>query len=213
MRKHTGCDKRTERKEELEDEIIGAIQRAFANADPEELTRKVIENYEKNSRPADQVKVMKAELQKITNKVDNVVNAIAEMGGNETLYTQLRQLTEQKEQKVTEIRIAEHKADDMPTVELVKKILDLIQNADTMTDEGRQLLIDGAVSRIYVYDDSLDIYFKGGKNTEIPLNPANKDDVSDNSFACCKEWGAKAHTGEPLVIINGSLLLSVKRIK
>jgi DNA invertase Pin-like site-specific DNA recombinase len=192
VRKHTGCDKRTERKEELENEIIGAIQRAFANADPEELTRKVIENYEKNSRPADQVKVMKAELQKITNKVDNVVNAIAEMGGNETLYTQLRQLTEQKEQKETEIRIAEHKADDMPTVELVKKILDLIQNADTMTDEGRQLLIDGAVSRIYVYDDSLDIYFKGGKNTEIPLNPANKDDVSDNSFACCKEWGAKA---------------------
>lgn len=191
VRKHTGCDKRTERKEELENEIIGAIQRAFANADPEELTRKVIENYEKNSRPADQVKVMKAELQKITNKVDNVVNAIAEMGGNETLYTQLRQLTEQKEQKETEIRIAEHKADDMPTVELVKKILDIIQNADTMTDEGRQLLIDGAVSRIYVYDDSLDIYFKGGKNTEIPLNPANKDDVSDNSFACCKEWGAK----------------------
>lgn len=197
VRKHTGCDKRTERKEELENEIIGAIQRAFANADPEELTIKVIENYEKNSRPADQVKVMKAELQKITNKVDNVVNAIAEMGGNETLYTQLRQLTEQKEQKETEIRIAEHKADDMPTVELVKKILDLIQNADTMTDEGRQLLIDGAVSRIYVYDDSLDIYFKGGKNTEIPLNPANKDDVSDNSFACCKEWGAKTKTYKP----------------
>lgn len=140
MRKHTGCDKRTERKEELENEIIGAIQRAFANADPEELTRKVIENYEKNSRPADQVKVMKAELQKITNKVDNVVNAIAEMGGNETLYTQLRQLTEQKEQKETEIRIAEHKADDMPTVELVKKILDIIQNADTMTDGAGSFL-------------------------------------------------------------------------
>ncbi|MGN1090161.1 MAG: recombinase family protein, partial [Huintestinicola sp.] len=96
VRKHTGCDKRTERKEELENEIIGAIQRAFANADPEELTRQVIENYEKNSRPADQVKAMKAELQNITKKIDNVVNAIAEMGGNETLYTQLRQLTEQK---------------------------------------------------------------------------------------------------------------------
>ena len=34
-------------------------------------------------------------------------------------------------------------------------------------------------------------------------------DVAGSSPA----WGAKAHTGEPLVIINGSLLLSVKRIK
>ena len=212
VRKHTGCDKKTERKEELENEIINAIKGAFENCDPEELTRKVIENYEKHSRPADQVKAMKAELQKLTKKIDNVVNAIAEMGGNETLYTQLRQLTEQKEQKESEIRIAEHKADDMPTVELVKKILDLIQNADTMTDEGKQILINGAVSRIYVYDDSLDIYFKNGKNTEIPLDPANKDDITDNLFACCKEWGAITHTGEPkIIIINGSLLLSVKR--
>ena len=213
VRKHTGCDKKTERKEQIENEIINAIKGAFENCDPEELTQQVIEKYKAGSRSADQVKAMKSELQKLTKKIDNVVNAIAEMGGNETLYTQLRQLTEQKEQKESEIRIAEHKADDMPTVDLVKKILDLIQNADTMTDEGKQILINGAVSRIYVYDDSLDIYFKGGSNTEIPLDPANKDDISDNSFACCKEWGATTHTGEPkIIIINGSLLLSVKRI-
>ena len=36
VRKHTGCDKCTERKEELENEIIGAIQRAFANAEPKQ---------------------------------------------------------------------------------------------------------------------------------------------------------------------------------
>ena len=212
VRKHTGCDKKTERKEQIENEIINAIKGAFENCDPEELTLQVIEKYKAGSRSVDQVKAMKSELQKLTKKIDNVVNAIAEMGGNETLYTQLRQLTEQKEQKESEIRIAEHKADDMPTVELVKKILDLIQNADTMTDEGKQILINGAVSRIYVYDDSLDIYFKGGSNTEIPLDPANKDDITDNSFACCKEWGATTHTGEPkIIIINGSLLLSVKR--
>ena len=100
----------------------------------------------------------------------------------------------------------------MPSVELVKKILNLIKNADTMSDEGKQILIDGAVSRIYVYDDSLDIYFKGGSNTEIPLDPANKDDITDNSFVCCKEWGATNHTGEPkITIINGSLMLSMHR--
>ncbi len=212
VRKHSGCDKKTERKEQIENEIIGAIQRAFSNADPEELTRQVIENYEKDSRPADQVKAMKSEVQKITKKIDNVVNAIAEMGGNETLYTQLRQLTEQKEQKESEIRIAEHKADQIPSVELVKKILDLIQNADTMTDEGKQILIDGAVEKIYVYDDSLDIYFKGGSSTEITLNPKNKDDITDETFAYSQRCGAITHTGEPLItIINGSLMLSVHR--
>lgn len=213
VRKHSGCDKRTERKEALENEIIGAIQRAFANEDPEELTRKIIEAYQKGSRSADQIKAMKSELQKLTNKINNVVNAIAEMGGNETLYTQLRQLSEQKEQLESDIRIAEHKADDMPTVEFVKNLLNLIQNADTMNDLGKQLLIEGAVNRIYVYDDYFDIYFKGGRNTEVPLNHTKSDEFTDNSFACSQEWGATTHTGEPkITIINGSLLLSVKRI-
>ena len=212
VRKHTGCNKHTERKEQIESEIIGAIQRAFANADPEELTRQVIEKYERNSRSADQLAAMKKELASLTTKINNVANAIAEMGGNETLYTQLRQLTEQKEQKESEIRIAEHKADRMPSVELVKKILDLIQNADTMTDEGKQVLIDGAVEKIYVFDDSLDIYFKGGSNTEVPINSRKSDDITDETFAYSQRWGATTCTGEPLItIINGSLMLSVHR--
>ena len=100
----------------------------------------------------------------------------------------------------------------MPSVELVKKILDLIQNADTMTDEGKQVLTDGAVEKIYVFDDSLDIYFKGGSSTEVPMNPKNKDDITDDSFVCSQRWGAKACTGEPMImIINGSLMLSVHR--
>lgn len=202
VRKHSGCDKKTERKDQIETEIIGSIKRAFEGCDPEELTLQVIEKYKAGSRTADQIKSMKSELDKLCGKIENVVNAISEMGGNEILYKQLRQLSEQKDQKESELRIAEHKADDMPSVELTKKMLEMIRNADTMTDEGKQLLIESVVNRVYVFDDSLDIYFKGGHSTEVPHK---------NSSALGNGEPLRRQANHLLIIVNGSLLLSVRR--
>ena len=80
---------------------------------------------------------------------------------------------------------------------------------NTITNSAltKEYNIDG----ILIYDIKLYVSDNVSKLMAKVKN-ANKDDVSDNSFACCKEWGATNHTGEPkITIINGSLMLSMHR--
>ena len=125
---------------------------------------------------------LEKELTECTKQAENVVNAIAQTGGNQLLYDKVRELEERKEQLSSALRLSQAMTDNVPSVEQITVFIDDILATDINTTEGKKAIADIMISKVYVYDDKLTVIFKDkdGKSVDIPLSA-----VSDTSSADC----------------------------
>ena len=182
VQKKSGCHKKLENKYLIEDEVCRAARSAFEQMDKAETAETIYQMYLQTVRNEYAPAELEKELTECTKQAENVVNAIAQTGGNQLLFDKVRELEERKEQLGSALRLSQAMTDNVPSVEQITVFIDDILATDINTTEGKKAIADIMISKVYVYDDKLTAIFKDkdGKSVDIPLS-----DVSDSSSADC----------------------------
>lgn len=159
-----------------------AARSAFEQMDKAETAETIYQMYLQTVRNEYAPAELEKELTECTKQAENVVNAIAQTGGNQLLYDKVRELEERKEQLGSALRLSQAMTDNVPSVEQITVFIDDILATDINTTEGKKAIADIMISKVYVYDDKLTVIFKDkdGKSVDIPLSA-----VSDSSSADC----------------------------
>ena len=182
VQKKSGCHKKLENKYLIEDEVCRAARSAFEQMDKAETAETIYQMYLQTVRNEYAPAELEKDLTECTKQAENVVNAIAQTGGNQLLYDKVRELEERKEQLSSALRLSQAMTDNVPSVEQITVFIDDILATDINTTEGKKSIADIMISKVYVYDDKLTVIFKDkdGKSVDIPLSA-----VSDSSSADC----------------------------
>lgn len=172
VQKKSGCTKRNENKERIEDEVCRAAWGVFRSMDKNQLAELIHEKYLKEAATETSTEVLEKQLSDVTKQAENVVNAIANTGGNQILFDKVKQLQEQKEQVESQLRIASAIKGNIPSVEQIVKLIDDVLEMDITTLEGKKAIADIMISKVYLFDDKLTVVFKDpeGKSQDIPLS-------------------------------------------
>jgi len=172
VQKKTGCKKHNEKKELIEAEVCRAAWEAFRGLDKQEFANEVHRLYVAEITSVTSKEQTEKQLVEITKQAENIVNAIANTGGNQMLYDKLKLLEEQKEQAESEFRVVKAMVNNVPSAEQIEVMVDDILEMSPDTPEGRKTIVDMMVSKIYLFDDKIVITFKApdGSTKDIPLS-------------------------------------------
>lgn len=158
------CDKKTVRKDWIEELVVEEILSLISSDDAiEELVERV---YEMQSEESNTVKVVQNQLDEVERKLRNLAEAIAQGIFSSTTKKMLDELEEQKSNLELELFQAQIKNPVISKKDL-QFMLSSLRNLDISTKEGKQMLIDTFVNSIYLYDDYFVITFnyKGQSKT------------------------------------------------
>lgn len=171
VQKKSGCAKRNEKKELIENEVCRAAWEAFRALDKHDFAEEVYRLYVAEINSYTTVEQVEKRLADISKQAENVVNAIANTGGNQMLYDKIKLLDTQKQETESELRLLHATLENVPTIEQIEKMVDDILEMSPDTPEGRKTIIDMMVSKIYLFDDKIVVTFKApdGSSKDIPL--------------------------------------------
>ena len=169
VQKKTGCTKRNENKDLIEKEVCLAARRAFENMDKDKMAQEMQELYKAYQHP-ENIPVLEKSLADIGKKLSNLVNAIAETGGNQILYDKLTELEEQKQGIESELRTTKGIAENVPSIEQLRILIDDVLATDINTAEGRKVMADLMIQKIYLYDDKITVIFKDPDKSETDIS-------------------------------------------
>ena len=178
--KKSGCDKHNERKELIEAEVCRAARAAFDDLDMDKTAETLHEMYVKIVS-GDALPAIEKDIADVTKQIENIVNAIAQSGGNQILIDKLNELTERKDQLESEYRVTKNMSDNVPSLEQLKILVNDIVNTNVDTLEGQKTIIDIMISKVFVYDDKLTVVFLGpdGKTKDISLKDIEEGSSED----------------------------------
>ena len=165
---HYGCDKKTIKKERIEDFVINRIMKIVN--DPKainEIIKNVLIYQEKGNRV---LPTLEAELADVEKRKANLLNAI-EMGiVNATTKQRLDELEMQCNNLQTEIA-REQMESNLIDENKLKFYLEQFKGIDPTKLSNRRKLINTLVNAIYLYDDKLDLILNYQDGTQtIPLS-------------------------------------------
>jgi len=146
------CNKSRVKKDWIESEVIRIItQEVLKNEFIDLVADAFIQSCADNpgKKKADALKKQLKELQR---KIDNVNRAIADGIWSESTAEMLRTFEEQKNKMQLAIREAEMEAPEVSRDEIVQILTDM-RTAASQSEQVAQALIDGFVSRVYLFDD------------------------------------------------------------
>lgn len=150
------CDKKTVKKDWLEELVIDEILSLISNDEVlEELADRV---YEMQSQESNTVTVIQNKLDEINKKLRNLAEAIAQGIFSSTTKKMLDELEEQKSNLESEMFQAKV-TNPILTKEQLLFAFSNLRKIDISTQEGKQRLIDTFVNSIYLYDDRFIITF------------------------------------------------------
>lgn len=182
VQKKTGCKKRTERKERIEDEVCREAWEFFRSLDKYEFAKEVHSLYLKEIETETSTDTLTKRLEEINRQTENIINAIANTGGKQALYDKLDELEKQKDQTESLLSLLDAVESNVPTVEQIVSLIDDILEIDVDSLEGKKTIAKLMISKVYVFDDKLVLTFKDkdGKSVDIPLS-----DIEATSEADC----------------------------
>lgn len=169
------CDKKTVRKEWLEDLVIATIMELITEDDViEELADRIfdLQNSETHASVA-----IQAQIAEVDKKLNNLIEAMAQGIFSQATKKVLDDLEEQKKNLEVELFRAEVK-NPLLTKEQILFSLYNYRKLDLTTTNGRQRLIDGFVNSIYLYDDHFIITF----NYKNQSKTVSFDEVNSSSL-------------------------------
>ncbi len=178
-RKHT-CDKKTVRKEYIEDLVCKHIMDKIMDDQLMDLLadRLFALQLEIETR----VPEIEEEIRKTDEKINNLVKAIETGPILEPVKKRIEELTEIKKNLQLEV-IKEELENPVLSREEIMFGLCKFRNLDITTQKGKQILIDGFVNSIYLYDDYFIITcnYKDGTNKVFFEDIENSDLISNGS--------------------------------
>ena len=150
------CDKKTVKKDWIEELVINEILSLISNDEVlEELVDRV---YEMQSQESNTATVIQNQLDEINKKLRNLAEAIAQGIFSSTTKKMLDELEEQKSNLESELFQAKV-TNPILTKEQLLFAFSNLRKIDITTQEGKQRLIDTFVNSIYLYDDRFVITF------------------------------------------------------
>ena len=176
------CDKKTVRKEWLEDLVIATIMELITEDDViEELADRIfdLQNSETHASVA-----IQAQIAEVDKKLNNLIEAMAQGIFSQATKKVLDDLEEQKKNLEVELFRAEVKNPLLSKEQILFSLYNY-RKLDLTTTNGRQRLIDGFVNSIYLYDDHFIITF----NYKNQSKTVSFDEVNSSSLTS---------TGSPL---------------
>ena len=165
---HKGCDKKTVRKEWIEDLVIDQIKKLiFDDELIGKLADQLIEELSKESTILPSLKKQLADTEK---GIINMVNAI--QSGIVTVSTKERLEELEKQRETLKYSILKEES-ERPTIDrdMFVAWLTHFRDCNTSDTNQRQRLVDLFVNVIYLYDDHLDLFLNFRENAEtIPID-------------------------------------------
>ena len=209
VQKKSGCTKRNENKDRIEDEVCRAAWGVFRSMDKNQLAELIHEKYLKEASTETSTEALEKQLADVTKQAENVVNAIANTGGNQILFDKVKQLQEQKEQVESQLRIASAIKGNVPSFEQIVKLIEDVLEMDINTLEGKKAIADIMISKIYLYDDKLTVVFKDpeGKSQDIPLSAL--ENPEDDCILSAS--GSQSRHIQTVLIVKGCMIVTKDR--
>lgn len=216
VQKKSGCKKRNENKENIENEVCRAAWEAFRKMDKQQTAEKIHQMYLAEVSAQTSTEILTKKLSELTRQAENLVNAIAQTGGNQLLFEKVGEIQQQKEQVESELRVATAMTENIPTAEQITKLIDDILALDVTSAEGKKAIADIMISKVFVYDDKLTVIFKDkdGNSKDIPLSAIeNSDNEYSSPSADCipSAEGSQTTHIQTLRLIMGCMSLTVYR--
>lgn len=181
VKKHKGCDKKTVRKEWIEDIVINQIKRIiFDDELIETLADRAIQALNTESSILPSLRKQYAEIQR---GIDNMLNAIQQGIITSSTKERLEELEQQKSEIAVQITKEEMRRPTL-TKEQIVFWFERFRKLNTNKLEHRRRLIDSFINSIYLYDDRMVITFnyKDGSKTitmeEIENSAISSDLIS-----------------------------------
>ena len=169
--KQSKCDKKSVRKEWLEELVLDEIKELLASDEViEELADRV---YELQLQEDSAESSIQAQLTGVETKLNNLVEAIAQGIYSSATKKALDELEERKRNLEIELFEAQTR-NPVLTKEQILFALHNFRKIDISTQEGKQRLIDGFVNSIYLYDDHFVItYNYKGRSKTVSFEEVN----------------------------------------
>ena len=156
VKKHKGCDKKTVRKEWIEDIVINQIKRIiFDDELIETIADRAIQALNTESSILPSLRKQYAEIQR---GIDNMLNAIQQGIITSSTKERLEELEQQKSEIAVQITKEEMRRPTL-TKEQIVFWFECFRKLNTNKLEHRRRLIDSFINSIYLYDDRMVITF------------------------------------------------------
>lgn len=172
-----GCDKKTVRKEWIEDIVVNYTMKKIMD---DELVDYLAERIlyllsQENTR----IPELKAKLKEVNGYIDNLLNAIQQGLFNSSAKQRLDELESEKSEIETAIYTEQLERPEL-TKDHIVYFITKFRDININDTESRKRLIDGFVNVIYLYDDKLIITFNYKDGTkEISFEELEKEMCSD----------------------------------
>lgn len=170
------CDKKTVKKEWLEELVLDEIKELLSSDEViEELADRI---YELQLREDNTATSIQAQLTGVETKLNNLVEAITQGIYSSTTKKALDELEERKRNLEIELFEAQTR-NPVLTKEQILFALYNFRKIDISTQEGKQRLIDGFVNSIYLYDDHFVItYNYKGQSKTVTFEELNSSPLT-----------------------------------
>lgn len=182
VKNHKGCDKKSVRKDWIEDLVIKQIESVLFN---DRIIDKLADDIMTLQGKENTVlPLLRKKQEKVQRSIDNIIKAIEE--GICTPSTKERLEALENEKKEIAVQIAKEEI-GKPLLEKNQIVFwfHRLRKYNVNRLEHRRRLIDSFINSVYLYDDRMVIIFnyKDGSKT-VSLSEINKSDISSDSTSC-----------------------------
>jgi len=156
-KRRTGCDKKSLRKDDLEDKVISfLLDHALTGDEAEKIADAVVAS-EKAKAKSSPLESMRAELRSTDKKIANINNAIAEGIWTSSTKIQLEKLEETAKSLRDSIAFQEYAHGQMINRKRVLFFLERFRHLDRHSLTDKRFLIRTFLNSVFVFDDHLKI--------------------------------------------------------
>ena len=182
----SGCDKRNERKDKIEQAVIDTVKSVIMN---EETIDWIIAGYEEfvaTLRGQSTVTAMEKELAETDKGIRNIMKAI-EMGIiTDTTKARMMELEEQKKDLTERIRLENAMLAELDADQL-RFAIEKFRDRNINDRNYHRELINTFIKAVYVFDDRLKIVMNhGGDDVEIPFDEIAADEGEEDLTSCVR---------------------------
>ena len=181
VKKHSGCDKKTVKKDWIEDFVVKQIEKVlFDDALLEKIADTIMEIQGKENTVLPMLRKQYADIQR---GIDNLLNAIQQGIVTPSTKQRLEDLEKQKSDISVQI-IKEEMSKPLLTKEQILFWFHRFRKYNTRRLDHKRRLIDSFINTIYLYDDKMVITFnyKDGSET-VSLSEIENSDLSSDLTA------------------------------
>lgn len=164
VKNHRGCDKRSVRKEWIEDIVIAQIKKILWD---DELIEKLADmGVERQGQEDPAIPMLKRQLTEAEKGIGNMLNAIQQGIITDSTKQRLQELEQRKKELETQLAREELLQPPRFTREQFLFWFERMRKYDTKKLEHRRRLIDSFVNAIYLYDDRITFVFNFKDGTQ-----------------------------------------------